>query len=183
MNWRIAALVCSLVPCQAAFAQNISPQDLQGWTMSVTVNYAGTFDRQGLVYDANIVRRLTVSFGTNGAIRSRAVREVHHKGTVTTLVRSFVGTFNKPGANDAKDAQVLWTINADELVALNVFGVGGRATRYKLTRSNSGFTCTANAKFMQEVGAGTTTTTAGKGGSVKILKIRQTGSSCNFSRG
>jgi hypothetical protein len=181
MRFRLAALF-GVLAAQPALAQGISPRDLEGWVMSSVINYAGTFDRQGFVYDADIVRRHTASFGTGGAIRSNSVREVHYKGQVTRLNRSFVGSFNKPGANDAKDAQTLWVIEGSDLVALNVFDVGGRATRFKLQRTDGGFKCSVTAPFMQEVGAGATTVTAGKGGKVKILKIRQTGSSCSFKR-
>jgi len=182
MHLRLATALFGFLAAQPAFAQGITPQELEGWVMSSVMNYAGTFDRQGLVYDADIVRRHTASFGAGGTIRSRSVREVHHKGKVTTLTRSFIGSFNKPGANDVNDAQTLWIIEGSDLVALNVFDVGGRATRFKLQRKDSGFTCSVNAPFMQEVGAGATTLTAGKGGKVKILKIRQTGSSCSFKR-
>jgi hypothetical protein len=141
------------------------------------VNYSGTFRRSGITYDADIVRRFTIRIGAQGAISMAVVREVHWQGTVTKLNRSFAGKIGVPGQTE--DSKVLWVLEGNTLTGLNVFEVGGRATKFTLNRSGgSGFSCSVDAPFMKEVGAGHTTSSAAKGGKAEIIKIRQTGSSC-----
>jgi hypothetical protein len=165
-------------------AQALTVAELEGMVLTGAVNYAGTFRRPGVPdYDADIVRRFKVQFGAEGAVTSSIVREVHWNGKVTKLKGRFVGVIGKPSANESKDAQVLWLIDGDTLTALNVFDVGGRAAKFKVTRSASGLTCTVEAPFMREVGAGPAKITAAKGGKAEVLKIRQTGSNCNAKKG
>jgi hypothetical protein len=162
-------------------AQSLTPAELEGLVLSGAVNYAGTFRRAGLTYDADIVRRFTVRVGSQGAISTSVVREVHYQGTVTKLNRSFSGRIGVPGQTE--DSKMLWVLEGSTLTGLNVFEVGGRQTKFTLKRNGSGFSCTVEAPFMQERGAGNTKTSAAKGGKAEILKIRQTGSSCAAKKG
>jgi hypothetical protein len=140
------------------------------------VNYSGTFRRAGFTYDANIVRRFTVKLGPQGAIKASFVREVHWQGTVTKLNRSFSGKIGVPGQTE--DSKMLWALDGNTLTGLNVFEVGGRATKFTLNRAGSGLSCSVEAPFMNEVGAGHTRSSAAKGGKAEVIKIRQTGASC-----
>ncbi len=73
---------------------------------------------------------------------------------------------------------MLWALDGNTLTGLNVFEVGGRATKFTLNRTGSRLSCSVEAPFMKEVGAGNTRTSAAKGGKAEVLKIRQTGTSC-----
>jgi hypothetical protein len=88
----------------------------------------------------------------------------------------------QPVTGRAKGPEILWLLEDDTLTALNVFEVGGRATRFKLIPNASGMECTVESQFMQEVGAGTTKLGAPKGGQIEILEITQTGSSCTVGK-
>jgi hypothetical protein len=157
-------------------AQSLTAVELEGVVLTGAVNYSGTFRRTGITYDADIVRRFTVKVGPQGAISVAVVREVHWQGTVTRLNRSFTGKIGVPGQTE--DSKTLWVLEGNTLTGLNVFEVGGRATKFTLNRSGSGHSCSVEAPFMKEVGAGHTKSSAAKGGKAEILKIRQTGSSC-----
>jgi hypothetical protein len=174
---RVAMVVAaaSMVTLPVA-AQTLTPAELEGLVLSGAVNYTGTFRRAGFTYDADIVRRFSVKIGAQGSINTSVVREVHYQGTVTRLNRSFSGKIGVPGQTE--DSKVLWVLAGNTLTGLNVFEVGGRQTKFTLKRSGSGFSCSVEAPFMQELGAGSTKSTAAKGGKAEILKIRQTGSSC-----
>lgn len=162
-------------------AQSLAPADLEGLVLSGAVNYAGTFRRAGLTYDADIVRRFSVKIGPQSAISTSVVREVHWQGTVTKLSRSFSGKIGVPGQTE--DSKVLWVLEGHTLTGLNVFEVGGRSTKFTLKRAGSGFSCSVAGPFMHEMGAGNTKTSAAKGGKAEIVKIRQTGSSCAAKKG
>ena len=184
MTRHFFSAACLLLLSAPLNAQALTAADLEGMVLSGAVNYAGTFRRPGVPdYDADIGRRFKVQFGAGGAVTSSVVREVRWNGNVTTLNARFVGVIGKPSASESKDAQVLWLMDGDTLTALNVFEVGGRATKFKLQRSASGLTYTVEAPMMREVGAGAIKTRAAKGGKVEVLKIRQTGSSCNAKKG
>lgn len=178
-----AACIFLLVLVRAPSAYALTLADLENVVLTGRINYSGTFRRPGITYDADIVRRFTIQIGVKGAITASIVREVHSNGKVTTLNRRFVGRISQPSANESKDATVLWVLSDDTLTALNVFDVGGRAAKFKFTRTGSGMNCAVEAPFMREVGASATKITAAKGGKAEILKIRQTGSSCNAKKG
>ena len=173
-------ILALIMPCLLAAplkAQSLTTVELEGVVLTGAVNYSGTFRRSGITYDADIVRRFTIRIGAQGAISMAVVREVHWQGTVTKLNRSFAGKIGVPGQTE--DSKVLWVLEGNTLTGLNVFEVGGRATKFTLNRSGgSGFSCSVDAPFMKEVGAGHTTSSAAKGGKAEIIKIRQTGSSC-----
>jgi hypothetical protein len=169
---------------EKAQGQEISIEALQGVAISGVVNYTGRFRTHLGEGTSNIVWNFRLRIGPGSAVsmsHTRNVRWQTKEGPKTaSLSKSATGTIGLP--KQTSDGAALWLLEANTLVLLKVFEVGGNSTKITLARRGSGLSCSVTAPMVREVGAGASKTKAAVGGKVEMLDIRQTSSSCRVDK-
>ena len=184
---RIASIAfgfCALLVALPAAGQDLTMADLQGRTISATINYRGMFARERGSGPGNITHIYRVALGPDDNVQVTQTRNVEAITPVgpkhNSLKRSFAGKVGTPGQSSA--GSFLWLLDKNELVLLRTMEVGGFKVTFAFTKTDKGITCKANGPYLKEAGAGAGKTESAAGGKVRILSMQQVSSSCSMSK-
>lgn len=168
-----------------AFAQDVAFVDLQGTTINATVNYDQTLRNLGTgqVFSNSNQQSIKLRVGPG--------EELDQVFTVTIIASNgrVVGsnsfpaklTLNKP--KQGKSGHMLWTFDGGKLTWLQTFESGGRRITISFKRSADGLSCSVEAPFAREQGAGSMQTNAAVGNfKMEWLNVKQASSNCRVEK-
>jgi hypothetical protein len=158
-----------------AFGQD-SAGPFAGKSIVASVDIASRIRRpDGHEFDSTVKWGVNVSISAGGQVKGSGLRTGStSRGKPVSRTYTISGKVGKP--RRGASGHNLMFVSGNTLTMLSTFDVGGSKTTITL---QGGSRCAISFQSMREVGAGATRRDAIGGGSVQILRARQTGSSCS----
>jgi len=168
-----------------AQAQAVTFADLDGQTVTASFTYSQTIRRvaENRVLTNENRQTVTLKIGPGNRIeQEHRVQIVAPNGReVGADVARMTAELNKP--RKWRHGELVWLFDQGQLVRLQTFDKGGRKITIALKRGPSGLTCTVDAPFSKEDGAGAITTTAAVGKvRIEILSAKVHSNACRVAR-
>jgi hypothetical protein len=178
----LAALMA--MPCLAQ-APAVTFADLEGQTVTASFTYSQTIRRvaENRVLTNENRQTVILKIGPGNRIeQEHRVQIVAPNGReVGVDVATMTAELNKP--RKWRHGELVWLFDQGQLVRLQTFDKGGRKITIALKQGPSGLTCTVDAPFSKEDGAGAITTTAAVGKvKIEILSAKVHSNACRVAR-
>lgn len=179
----VAAALMAM-PCLAQ-AQAVTFADLDGQTVTASFTYTQTIRRieENRVLTNENRQTVTVKIGPGNRIeQEHRVQIVAPNGReVGVDVATMTAELNRP--RKWRRGELVWLFDQGQLVRLQTFDSGGRKITIAFKRGPSGLTCTVEAPFSKEEGAGVISTTAAVGKvKIEILSAKVHSNACRVAR-
>jgi hypothetical protein len=177
-----AALIA--IPALAQ-ARDVTFSDLDGQTVIASFTYSQTIRRieENRVLTNENRQTVTLKIGPGNRIdQEHRVQIVAPNGReVGVDVATLTAELNRP--RKWGHGELVWLFDQGQLVRLQTFDKGGRKITIAFKRGPSGLTCTVEAPFSKEEGAGAITTTAAVGKvKIEILSAKVHSNACRVAR-
>jgi hypothetical protein len=182
----LAALLGLAVAPVPAQAQAVTFAELEGQTVSASFAYAQTVRLldQGRTVNNESRQTMTLAIGPGGRIAQEyKVQIVAPNGReVGGFTGNINAELNKP--TRWQHGEMVFLFENDSLIRLQTFHKGGRKITVSFKRTPSGLTCSVDAPFSKEEGAGSTvdSTSQATGRRFEILSAKTISSSCRVAK-
>ncbi len=191
MTWRIVFAACGVLAGTLAMpslaqAQAVTFADLEHHTVTANFVYAQTVRLldQGRTINNENRQTMTLSIGPDGRIdQEYRLQIVAPNGReVGGFKGNIKAELNKPTRWQHGD--LVFVFENDSLIRLQTFDKGGRKITLSFKRTPGGLTCSVNAPFSKEEGAGSgiDTTSQATKRRIEILSAKTVSSSCRVTR-
>lgn len=187
-TWRVAvaSLAGLLAMPPLAHGQAVTFAELEGQTITASFAYAQTVRLldQGRTVNNQSRQTMTLAIGPGGRIAQEyKIQVVAQNGRE---VGGFTGHINAELNKPTKwqHGEMVFVFENDSLIRLQTFRKGGRKITVSFKRAPSGLTCSVEAPFSKEEGAGSAvdTTSQTNRQRIEILSAKTVSSSCRVAR-
>jgi hypothetical protein len=184
---RLSLIIGLGVSAPSAWAeQPLTAADLIGTVMTLSVTNDRTMRRDGRQYPDKYQTDWTIEFVSQDTIRPTFVGTAYGpRSTYKTPVEG--GGLIPLGVSKETPSRgggtFLWRFEAGVLTFLRTYEAGAMKATFAVTRTDAGFTCTANVSWPRETGVPTIVMRSFVDDSkVEIISAKQSASSCTISK-
>jgi hypothetical protein len=182
---RLGLMVAGLLGwAVSASAQPVQYEELLGFKIETSMAAVLTSRVDGQVVVSRVLYRNTLEVRADGALKYEFTSGFRiHDEPYKTRAWSGSATLGKPFP--FRDGQAVWIFENESFMRLRTLDEGGAQTIFKITRSDTGFTCQHEVRYATEVGVGKLAI-AGKstasGKRLEVISEKPTSTSCRISK-
>jgi hypothetical protein len=175
-----------VVSSPAGGQQPVTPADMIGAVMKVSVTNDRVMRRDGRQYPNRYQTDWTIDFVSEDTIRPTFIGTDYspRRTTQTPLEGGRLVTLGRPNETPSRGGgHQVWIFDAGVLTFLRTYEGGGMKGTFAVTRSGAGFSCTASVSWPREVGVATIIMRSYVDNAmVEIVSAKQSASSCTISK-
>jgi hypothetical protein len=186
MRRLLLILGLAVLSSSAGAQQPVTPADLVGTVMEVSVTNDRVIRRDGRQYPNKYQTDWTIDFVSEDTIRPIFIGTDYspQRTTKTPLEGGRLITLGRPNETLSRGGgHQVWIFDAGVLTFLRTYEGGGMKGTFAVTRNDAGFSCAASVSWPREVGVPTIIMRSYVDNArVEIVSAKQSAASCKISK-